>query len=325
MVGLIILVPVSTHDRVDEENRIDEVNKFFYSKETINRLGDLGIDTISDEGYQLNILERKDKLYKAITSMSDNPLASRPDVLIGKGDLLTAKIERIRKEFLVKKLDPKEYHFVLIDGSGKINFKYFLNLVEHLIGGNGIVLACRGKDYNLSGDERELIERFENSLVEEKYCASLPDCQCGCWGFRLDLLEKIKPMCNGYEIELDMLTEYMRERLFINFIKVESEKGKSDFNEDAHINKMFFLMTKLKFSKNFVIQKAKNFDYDGTKLSDRYIKLLQDLDWPKIEECDKDQYHPFHPGHRYIPACLDQCDVGEGGCVCTTEPKFPSL
>lgn len=316
MVRLFILAPISSSDKIEEKRRKQLVQEFFFSDETMSKLKALGVDVDSNDGYNPDFPETSGDFCEGIRLVSGQNGQERK--LIGKGDLVTSKMDRIKKYLYAQRIPLNECLFVLIDGSGKIDFKYALDVVEQLVKGNDVVLAYRGSDYNLAG-EREIVERFENSLVEDKFSVFLPDCQCGCWGFNYKALQNNNPCCNGYEIELDMAIEYLKSKNFINFIHVKAEQGVSDFNEAAHAGKLFFLITKLKYTKDTVLTKARRFEVDGKKLPQKYITMIETLDWPQIEEQEKNQYFPLFPGKRIIPACFKRC---EKPCNCNNKPVF---
>jgi hypothetical protein len=69
-------------------------------------------------------------------------------------------------------------------------------------------------DWCLGHPERKAIEMFQKYLIEERYRrivdeefeGELPDAQAGCWGVRLDTLEKLSLTAGGYGLELDVVT-----------------------------------------------------------------------------------------------------------------------
>jgi hypothetical protein len=110
------------------------------------------------------------------------------------------------------------------------------------------VIACRGDKYGIEYP-RVPVESFENFLVSNTFFVSLPDAQCGCWGFKGKFLDELLKFltAEGFEIELDVLIYFLTKKIYPHYIKVDvKEEGKSEFkvNEDHRI-KLRFLLIKL--------------------------------------------------------------------------------
>ncbi len=93
----------------------------------------------------------------------------------------------------------------MIDGDFDINPDNIFTVLSKLKEDKKMVFSCRGGKFGL-GNLRNMIERFELYLVEARYSVSLPDGQCGCWGFKANLYpNKIRLSADDFEIELDVL------------------------------------------------------------------------------------------------------------------------
>ena len=152
-------------------------------------------------------------------------------------------------------------YVISCDGSCAIPLKYIVELFQELTSDSNIkcVMANRGENKGIS-DERHIIERFEIFILRRHFKSEIdiPDGQCGLWGFQFGKIycnsgqKEIKLTANGYEIELDLLSELMRNELLFSFIDVDlpPREAPSSFTYGRNVEKMNFLVNKLDGLKN---------------------------------------------------------------------------
>lgn len=146
--------------------------------------------------------------------------------------------------------------FVIVcDGSGKIPYKYIVDVFQELTSDSSswCVMANRTNNKAIS-QARYLIERFEIYSLKQchNHTKEIPDGQCGLWGFRFGkfndngIQKEIKLSGEGYEIELDLLSEILSKKINYSFINVELPEAevKTSFRSEDNIKKMKFLMKK---------------------------------------------------------------------------------
>lgn len=208
---------------------------------------------------------------------------------------LTSKGRIIRTKLtLIKSAQKDDEHYsdyiIYIDGDGDIDFNVIFRILDTIRGKEPVCFSCRKGKY-LMGSERDSIERFENYIVETVYNISLPDAQCGAWGFKKTLLENGELLtANGFEIELDILLMCLKLNLLPYFISIvlnleEPSKSTSFKPQQHHREKLGFLIEKLNLPPNFLSVIAKNFEkeYPQYKLPVEYLDSLQEITGGPIE------------------------------------------
>ena len=184
-----------------------------------------------------------------------------------------------------------------------------------------IVFACRAGKYGIS-DIRANIEKFELFLLSSKYGVYLPDGQCGCWGFKTDILEKIPLIAKSFEIELDLLSACLRNRIFLHYMyaAIEGDDQESEFNPKDHEKKLSFLIERLEWNREFVFKRYGEYAKEHGELPEGYVELLRTIDWPDIPVEKENQFNHFIPTYKLLPGCLKRCDIIE--CVCSSTPSL---
>ncbi len=237
--------------------------------------------------------------------------------MVNKGTAIRDKIEGIKNE------EKSVYgnYLIFFDGDGQIPFGSFLDILKQLSKKEvNAVFACRGGNYGIS-NERANIEKFELFLLSSKYGVYLPDGQCGCWGFKTDILSRIPLIARGFEIELDILSACLKNRILPTYISaIIEDSEESNFNSFDHIFKLDFLIQKLEWNKEFVLKKYSEFVEKQGKLPEEYIDILKNkIDWPDIIPERENQTEFFIPQGKLIPPCFNKCNMNNE-CPCQSKP-----
>jgi hypothetical protein len=189
--------------------------------------------------------------------------------------------------------DREHSYFVLIDGSGAIDYNGIERVLEKLIHDPAhpeIVLGRRpkeSKNWFMGHPERKVIELFEKFLIEEQFRkivdeefdGELPDAQAGCWGLRLDTLRKLSLTEGGYELEFDVITSALQllEHGLLGKKKVTftsdlsqgqriggggagGDSGKFTLNRATTIDKFPFFLHKLGYDKSTLLKLLERFE-----------------------------------------------------------------
>lgn len=212
--------------------------------------------------------------------------------LSSKGKVVNAILNSVKA---ASSKDSEQYsdYIIYTDGDGDIDYELVPSMIDVLKNNNEASFACRKGDLGM-GYPRNDIERFENYLLENKYSISLPDGQCGCWGFSRGLFEGEKELkAQGFEIELEILSRVLEKGIIPTFIptKLASEEGKdrlSEFTERTSIEcrrKLEFIIEELKLTKNLLISLYKNFlvEYPEFKLPEQYVSIIQTVAGSPLE------------------------------------------
>lgn len=180
--------------------------------------------------------------------------------------------------------------YVCIDGDG-IPREYIYDAILTLQTNPAeAVLAHRVSEYKGISDKRLLQEEFELSILSNIFGCDLPDGQCGCWGFKREVLSKFKPEAVGFEIELDFLTQLLTNRIPFAYFPVELKRGeeKTDKEETTYtyeddIAKLKFIAERTGRDKYELLAHAKRFkDETGKSLPSEYIKLFDKIKYDKL-------------------------------------------
>lgn len=279
----------------EEETRVDKVLAFLHSGETGKRIKkEIGLDP---EGLESYALSRKD--HEIIGNIKKEKIG-----IVQKGDAIRDKIESIKTE----EGQISGHFFIMFDGN-QIPYESFFVVLNQLVNEKkSVVFACRSDSPGIS-QERKDIEDFELFLLEKKYRVKLPDGQCGCWGFRTDDLYKIAVCGSGFEIELDILTSFLDNKILSSFVHIPVESPKvSDFDPIHNIDKMFYLADKLRLTKDFVLNAMEEFETTtGRKLDEEYKEGVIQLTFPEMEK-DVDRITPVFPGYVLSAECNVRCN-----------------
>lgn len=218
-----------------------------------------------------------------------------------KGRMVRHELQRIGS--LKKYSDIDNSYFVLIDGSGKINFDSVYNVLKGLEQ-KQVIFGCRPISRGIE-DARVKMEHFENFLLEEKYKATLPDAQCGCWGFNLGVLKDMPLTAESYDIELDVIINALERRLDIGFIQVtmknvgSKKKKETNFKFHANFEKLDFLSYRLELTRDILNLQYRNFiRKTGMELPKNYIRYFNKLFFSTI------RYRKFD----CIGSCVKKCE-----------------
>ena len=190
---------------------------------------------------------------------------------IGKGKVIRIALETNKG----KRLD----YVICMDGDGQIPFGSIFEICFQLRSQPiDAILACRKGEFGIS-EYRKLIEKFELFLVSQLYSVDLPDGQCGCWGFRGELLNEIELEAEGFEIELDFLVELLRTDTQFGFIEITVVKGdETTFSVKSHKDKIVFVSQKLEIGKGLIEALATRFEeVHQTPLPAEYKEVLSSL------------------------------------------------
>jgi len=212
--------------------------------------------------------------------------------VVPKGVCITRLIDELRIN------DPKTY--ICIDGEG-INFDYVFDLmIAFQTFPIYASIACRKGKFGLDNPKRELAERFELFVLSNIFDEDLPDGQCGCWGFKKEILHKLDLSAKGFEIELDFLIRLFQERFPFCFIPVEVKPGKSKlFKEKDHLMKLEFIAKKTYRGRYELLAFLEEFERkENAQLFESYKDHINKI---KVS-------YPSPPIH-----CLDSCDLCKHG------------
>ena|GEM_PF-1841806 len=155
----------------------------------------------------------------------------------------------------LKNVSEKPRIVICCDGSGKIPYRYIVDIFRELTADSSThcVMANRINNKAIS-PTRYIIERFEiYALIRLfEYPGQVPDGQCGLWAFRNGPLDcngsqkEISLSAEGYELELDLLGEVLDKKLKHSFVDVElpTVSASTYFTAADNIKKMRFLFTK---------------------------------------------------------------------------------
>lgn len=295
-----------------EIQRSESLRNWFTSDKTREEIEKLGFNKNDVETYFIGrgCENQQGGIYK------------RYDGMVAKGTAVRDKIEGIKNE------EKSVYgnYIIFFDGDGQIPFESFFDILKQLSKKEvEAVFACRCGNYGIS-NERANIEKFELFLLSGKYGVYLPDGQCGCWGFKTDILSRIPLIARGFEIELDILSACLKNRILPAYISVGIEDSEeSNFNPADHIFKLDFLIQKLEWNKEFVLKKYSEFVKKHGELPEGYVDILKNkIDWPDIIPEKENQTEFFIRQGKLIPSCLNKCSINNK-CPCQSKPILESI
>jgi hypothetical protein len=168
-----------------------------------------------------------------------------------KGKLIREKVSSILSILRNSSISIFERTFVvLVDGTGRIDYDSVISVLKALISGEELVLGCRLGKFAISG-KRKSVELFENFLVSEKYKVYLPDGQCGCWGFRLNIKKYLPFDAEKYSVEIELLIKAVSNNINICFvpIKTNPDTRRSGFKAKDNFDKLNFISKELQFDR----------------------------------------------------------------------------
>ena len=152
------------------------------------------------------------------------------------------------------------------DGSNKIPYSYIINIFQEIVSDYNLCCVMANRKGNKAISEfRYLIENFEIFILRKYYNHNriIPDGQCGLWAYKYGKLnlngdkKEINLIAEGYEIELDLLGEVLKNNLTYSFVDVTLphaplENVKSLFNYENNLKKMKFLFTRHERLKDLI-------------------------------------------------------------------------
>lgn len=251
MAELLIVAPFFGYDK-----NVDIYNDEFASFE--DEFEELGIEHVS-----FRHLDTKTYLVEGVQIMKKVP----------KGKIIRLALEANKSE--------KNDYLISIDGDGQIPRKHILDILKQLVNGVPAVLSCR-KNKSGIDETRNSVEKFELFLLSQAFGSNLPDGECGLWGFNKNTFERIFLSANGFEIELDVLTELLSKKIKFGFVRTDVSESKiTTVGPDNDENKLIFLREKLGFGKDFIFSMSEKFEAH-TALPTEYKKVIQSLDDTKI-------------------------------------------
>ncbi|MDO8511386.1 MAG: hypothetical protein Q7S55_04430 [Nanoarchaeota archaeon] len=166
---------------------------------------------------------------------------------------------------------PTPPDFVIVcDGSGKIPFENILEIFKVLTSDSSVhcVMANRVGNKAIS-DFRYVIERFEISVLCRyfKHSREVTDGQCGLWGYRHGNIQngkdkRIKLTSEGYEIELDLLSECLEQDLAYSLVDVTLPPlpASTNFTYGDNLKKIEFFIKKYPRLEDCLISYADEFE-----------------------------------------------------------------
>ncbi len=195
---------------------------------------------------------------------------------VNKGSVIRLALEGVKPE--------KNDYYVYSDGDGQIPFSHITNLCLQLISQSySAVLSCRKGESGIS-EARNKIEKFELFLLSQMYGYSLPDGQCGLWGFDKDTCDKLNLTADGFEIELDFLTELLEKKLKFGFVDVNISKSeKTTVESENDKKKLLFLCGKLGIGKELIFSLLNKFEEINGALPKKYREDILSLSDKEIQ------------------------------------------
>ena len=164
-------------------------------------------------------------------------------------------------------IDRNKCYFILIDGSGAIDYSGIELVLDKLISErypkHSVVLGKRpthDEFWGMSNPNRKKIELFEKFLLEQKYAekikpsfgSELPDAQAGCWGLYIGSLKDLSLTAGGYELEFDVAASAISSGQPVTFtsdLHLQNRIGGSNVNYNTSIRKLEFIIHKLDYTK----------------------------------------------------------------------------
>jgi hypothetical protein len=266
MVGRVWLISNVYGDLNVEDSLIRDIISWRFDPATEKEFEKLGFpkDTV-----QVPLFGSRHQKYK-ITSPEG--LEMQYTKMVAKGCSVRNHFYTIMKNYQLKDTDLVIY----FDGDKQIDYNDALKIAEKLKT-NDFVLSRRE---NISGisDDRFLVEKFENSFIEDHFSIELPDIQCGCWGLTGKHLKRIYKSLNaeGFEIELDLTACSLEAGIRPEYIdiKVRSPSATTFKSSEDHLTKLVFLMNKFKINQTQLIEKSQVFARKNKQLPMDYTKYF---------------------------------------------------
>ncbi len=148
---------------------------------------------------------------------------------------------------------------IYVDGEG-ISPRQVWKHLESLPRGGATLSLRTNPDWGI-GEERKLAEMFELWLVGRIFGIDPPpDGQCGLWALSWEAVHAVNLSSRTFEVELDLLTELLINRVPLRFISVEVEPlGETTFRKRDHRRKLLFLAAKFKLSPEALVEELESF------------------------------------------------------------------
>jgi hypothetical protein len=237
---------------------------------------------------QVNVMKwiKDDKTRERFLKMGFNPPqihALNINEKIDDGVQIVDRVPKgkaIRLLLAARRTDKVDY-IVCIDGDGQIPFDNIFEMCFQLKNRPvEAILSCRKGHLGVSED-RAIIEQFELYLLGQLYGCRLPDGQCGFWGFKGELLDRVNLTADGFEIELDLLAECLdaKPRVLFGFIETEVKEGeKTTFDIMDNKRKLIFVSSKLRIGIDLVRSLANKYEESTERaLPEDYKSVLSSL------------------------------------------------
>jgi len=262
----------NVYGKLDEENiLIKEIIKWRFDEKTEEEFRKIGIDK---ENIQLPLIGSRSQKYQL---MSPEGLILPYSKMVAKGCAIRNNFFSLLNNF---KIDDDDF-VIYFDGDGQINHNQIFKIIVALKE-NKFVLCNRSSKKGIS-DERYLVEKFENSFIEDSYSVSLPDAQCGCWGLKGNHLKTIYSLLSaeGFEIELDLIICSLEVGVKPHFVDIELIEVKNDdttYKTEDNVRKLVYLMKKFNIKTSDLIDKTQIFASRFKPLPLSYTQLFPTLE-----------------------------------------------
>ncbi len=159
---------------------------------------------------------------------------------------------------VLKNTPVKPDYILVCDGSGKIPYSKTIEMFRELVSDSSIncIMANRIGQNKAISPIRYFIECWEVYLLRShfNYQKEIPDGQCGLWGFYAKEIKGEKDKteiflsAEGYDIEIDLLSECLEKEIEFSFVDVELKIDPATittlFTPTDNIKKMKFLLNK---------------------------------------------------------------------------------
>lgn len=251
-----------------EDERIKEIMKWRFRGETESAFEEIGVPK---EKIQPPLIASRQQTYQLV---SPEGLTLPYTKMVAKGCSVRNNLFTLINSYKLGDNDVVVY----FDGDGQVDFNHVVEIVKGLKE-NELILSKRVGNPGIS-DGRVLVEKFENSFVEDEFSIVLPDAQCGCWGLRGKLLKAIYGLLSaeGFEIELDILICSLKKGVKPCFVDIElNSTGTIDTTYVAtedDLTKLHYLMKIFGADQVGLLEKSQVFAKQQEPLPQEYTKLF---------------------------------------------------
>lgn len=293
---------VFSTEEEEEKRRQRKLMKEYWSDKARDELRNLGFDP--DKDFDFTALSRNSEL-------GSPGFKTKFYDITPKGSAITAALSSIKNEYE----DYLHHYFVYFDGDGQIPFDIPFSILKQLKKEKEkFVIGCRSGRPGIH-PERYLIEKFELFLIEHKFGVYLRDGQCGCWGFQTEVLKKYFPTGKGFDIELDVLSNFLRHHIYPSYVYTPVKyKEDTTFKAKDHEKKLYYLIERLEWTREYILSLSKKFSKKYNNLPKKYRQLLKNIDWPIVNHIEKNQQTRLFKNNIVIPLC--NCGNCKIECEC---------